>query len=91
MQREQRLVFVYGLTHSGRTDRPQSAAAVHQLEVRIDGRRLVESRPVRRAVEVEDRARRVRDLLRHRLDTLAELFLGLFAMCVPRGVVRPAG
>src|ERR1700738_3163653 len=59
VQGQQGLVLVDGLTDSCRADRAQRAPAVHQLEVRVEGRRLIEARAIRRAVEVEDGVREV--------------------------------
>src|SRR5450759_3815063 len=80
-----------GLAHRRRTDRPQCATAVQELEVGVDGGRLVEARLVRRAVEVVDGLRLVRHLARHSFDALSEVLLRLLTMGVPGRVVGPAG
>src|ERR1700745_1097968 len=56
VQREQRLALLDRLAHGGRADRAERATAVEQLEIGVDGRRLIETRLERRAVQVEDRA-----------------------------------
>src|SRR5207245_2230180 len=60
VQGDERLPAFDRLTHGGRADGPQRAPAVQQLQVRVDRGCLIQTRLVRRAVQVEDRARRIR-------------------------------
>src|SRR5439155_25451300 len=84
-----RLMLLDRLSHRGRADRPERPAAVEQPEVSVYGRRLVKTRFVWWAVQVEDSSRRIGDLLRHQLDAFPELCLRFLAVSVPGRVVRP--
>src|SRR5206468_1967195 len=90
VQRAQWVVASDGLANGRGSDATQRPPRAQQPEVGVDSRRLVEARLERWAVQVEYRLRGVTDVLRHRVDALAQLLLGLLAVRVPRRRVGPA-
>ena len=90
VQREHWAGLLDRLPHRRRAHRLRGVAAVLRLQVLVDAGGVVEARPVRRAVQVQDRPLgRGGELRRHRPDPLEQDVLGLLAVGVPRGRVRP--
>src|ERR671917_186532 len=90
VKREGRLPLLDRLLDGGRAHRDYGPSPVLGAQVLGELRGVVEARPVGRAVEIVDGLLRRRgDLRGHLVEALLEVFLGLFAVGVPRRAVRP--
>src|SRR5215211_1806661 len=92
VQREDRLSLLDGLPHRCRSNGNDRAPPVLRAQVFGELRGVVETRAVRWAVEVVDRALgRGGSLLDHLPQPLAQSVLVFLPIGVPRGAVRPPG